>query len=42
VSRPERTAAVTDPDRAAVKRALEAMMQTRKIDITAIEAARRG
>ena len=36
------TAAITDPDRAAAKRAFEAMMQMRKIDIAAIEAARRG
>ena len=36
------TRAVTDPDRAAAKRAFDAMMQTRKIDIAAIEAARRG
>ena len=35
-------AAVTDPDRAAAKRAFEAMMQMGKIDIKAIEAARRG
>ena len=35
-------AAITDPDRAAAKRAMEAMMQMRKIDIAAIEAARRG
>lgn len=35
-------AAVTDPDRAAAKRAFEAMMQMVKIDIAAIEAARRG
>jgi predicted 3-demethylubiquinone-9 3-methyltransferase (glyoxalase superfamily) len=34
--------ATTDPDRAAAKRAFEAMMQMRKIDIAAIEAARRG
>ena len=34
--------AVTDPDRAAAKRAFEAMMQMTKIDIAAIEAARRG
>ena len=34
--------ATTDPDRAAAKRAMEAMMSMRKIDITAIEAARRG
>ena len=36
------TAAVTDPDRAAAQRAFEAMMKMRKIDIAAIEAARRG
>jgi 2-polyprenyl-6-hydroxyphenyl methylase/3-demethylubiquinone-9 3-methyltransferase len=36
------TKAVTDPDRAAVKRAFDAMMQMKKIDIAAIEAARRG
>ena len=35
-------AAITDPDRAAAKRAFEAMMQMRKIDIAAIEAAQRG
>ncbi len=34
--------ATTDPDRAAAKRAMEAMMTMRKIDIAAIEAARRG
>ncbi len=34
--------ALTDPDRAAAKRAFEAMMGMRKIDIAAIEAARRG
>ncbi|HQY94863.1 VOC family protein [Caldilinea sp.] len=34
--------AITDPDRAAAKRAFEAMMQMGKIDIAAIEAARRG
>jgi len=34
--------AVADPDRAAAKRAFEAMMTMRKIDIAAIEAARRG
>lgn len=34
--------AVTDPDRAAAKRAFAAMMQMRKIDIATIEAARRG
>ena len=36
------TKADTDPDRAAAKRAFEAMMGMRKIDIAAIEAARRG
>jgi 2-polyprenyl-6-hydroxyphenyl methylase/3-demethylubiquinone-9 3-methyltransferase len=36
------TAAIADPDRAAAKRAFEAMMQMTKIDIVAIEAARRG
>src|SRR5690348_13695723 len=35
-------AAIADPDRAAAKRAFEAMMQMKKIDIAAIEAARRG
>ncbi|WP_435016450.1 VOC family protein [Tundrisphaera sp. TA3] len=34
--------ATTDPDRAAAKRAMEAMMNMVKIDIAAIEAARRG
>jgi 2-polyprenyl-6-hydroxyphenyl methylase/3-demethylubiquinone-9 3-methyltransferase len=34
--------AITDPDRAAAKRAFNAMMQMTKIDIAAIEAARRG
>jgi 2-polyprenyl-6-hydroxyphenyl methylase/3-demethylubiquinone-9 3-methyltransferase len=34
--------AVTDPDRAAAKRAFDAMMEMTKIDIAAIEAARRG
>ena len=34
--------AITDPDRAAAKRAFKAMMQMGKIDIAAIEAARRG
>lgn len=34
--------ATTDPDRAAAKRAFEAMMEMKKIDIAAIEAARRG
>jgi 2-polyprenyl-6-hydroxyphenyl methylase/3-demethylubiquinone-9 3-methyltransferase len=33
-------AATTDPDRAAAKRAMTAMMTMRKIDIAAIEAAR--
>jgi len=32
----------TDPDRAAAKRAFDAMMTMRKIDIATIEAARRG
>jgi 2-polyprenyl-6-hydroxyphenyl methylase/3-demethylubiquinone-9 3-methyltransferase len=36
------TAAVTDPDPAAAKRAFDAMMTMGKIDIAAIEAARRG
>ncbi len=36
------TQAITDPDTAAAKRAFEAMMQMEKIDIAAIEAARRG
>src|SRR5205809_2093646 len=36
------TAAVTDPDPAAAKRAFEAMMKMTKIDIAAIEAARAG
>jgi len=35
-------AAVSDPDRAAAKRAMEAMFRMRKIDIAAIEAARAG
>lgn len=34
--------AVSDPDRAAAKRAFDAMMTMGKIDIAAIEAARRG
>jgi predicted 3-demethylubiquinone-9 3-methyltransferase (glyoxalase superfamily) len=34
--------ALADPDQAAAKRAMEAMMTMRKIDIAAIEAARRG
>ena len=36
------TQAMTDPDPAAAKRAFDAMMQMKKIDIAAIEAARRG
>jgi len=36
------TAAIADPDRAAAKRVFEAMMQMAKIDIAAIDAARRG
>ena len=36
------TQAITDPDPAAAKRAFDAMMGMRKIDIAAIEAARRG
>ncbi len=36
------TEAITDPDRAAAKRAFEAMMGMKKIDIAAIQAARRG
>jgi predicted 3-demethylubiquinone-9 3-methyltransferase (glyoxalase superfamily) len=36
------TEAYTDPDRAAAKRAFDAMMTMRRIDIAAIEAARRG
>jgi predicted 3-demethylubiquinone-9 3-methyltransferase (glyoxalase superfamily) len=36
------TAAVTDRDPAVAKRAFDAMMTMRKIDIAAIEAARRG
>ena len=35
-------AAVTDPDRAAARRAFEAMMGMKKIDIATIEAARAG
>ena len=34
--------ATTDPDRAAAKRAMEAMMTMKKIDIATIEAARAG
>src|SRR6202047_4306043 len=36
------TKAVTGPDPAAAKRAFDAMMQMKKIDIAAIQAARRG
>lgn len=36
------TEAYTSPDRAAAKRAFAAMMGMRKIDVAAIEAARRG
>jgi predicted 3-demethylubiquinone-9 3-methyltransferase (glyoxalase superfamily) len=36
------TEAIADPDPAAAKRAFDAMMQMKKIDIAAIEAARRG
>src|SRR6185437_10474806 len=36
------TKAITDPDVAAAKRAFDAMMRMRKIDIATIEAARRG
>ena len=36
------TKAVTDPDPAAAKRAFDAMMTMQKIDIAAIEAAKRG
>ena len=35
-------AAVTDPDPAAARRAFEAMMEMKKIDIATIEAAQRG
>ena len=34
--------AISDPDPAAAKRAYEAMMEMRKIDVAAIEAARTG
>jgi 2-polyprenyl-6-hydroxyphenyl methylase/3-demethylubiquinone-9 3-methyltransferase len=34
--------AIAGPDRAAARRAFEAMMGMKKIDIAAIEAARRG
>ena len=36
------TQAITDPDPKAAKRAFDAMMTMRKIDVGAIEAARRG
>ncbi|GGN45071.1 VOC family protein [Novosphingobium indicum] len=36
------TQALSDPDREAARRAMEAMMTMRKIDIAAIEAARKG
>lgn len=36
------TEAIADPDRAAARRAFEAMMEMGKIDISAIEAARHG
>jgi predicted 3-demethylubiquinone-9 3-methyltransferase (glyoxalase superfamily) len=36
------TEAIADPDRAAAKRAFEAMMEMGRIDIAKIEAARRG
>jgi 2-polyprenyl-6-hydroxyphenyl methylase/3-demethylubiquinone-9 3-methyltransferase len=36
------TQAITDPDRAAAKRAFDAMMTMKKIDVAAIEKARRG
>ena len=36
------TKALGDPDKAAAKRVMEAMMQMKKIDIAKIEAARRG
>ena len=36
------TAALADPDKAAAKRAMNAMMTMKKIDIAKIEAARRG
>lgn len=34
--------AIADPDREAAKRAFDAMLQMKKIDVAAIEAARRG
>jgi predicted 3-demethylubiquinone-9 3-methyltransferase (glyoxalase superfamily) len=36
------TDAINDPDRAAAKRAFNAMMEMKKIDVAKIEAARRG
>jgi 2-polyprenyl-6-hydroxyphenyl methylase/3-demethylubiquinone-9 3-methyltransferase len=36
------TDAIMDPDRAAAKRAFDAMMTMKKIDIATIEKARRG
>jgi len=36
------TQAITDPDRAAAKRAFDAMMTMKRIDVAKIEAARRG
>ena len=36
------TKAITDPDPAVAKRAFDAMMQMKKIDVATIEAARRG
>jgi 2-polyprenyl-6-hydroxyphenyl methylase/3-demethylubiquinone-9 3-methyltransferase len=36
------TSAIADPDPAVARRAFEAMMTMRKIDVAAIEAARRG
>jgi predicted 3-demethylubiquinone-9 3-methyltransferase (glyoxalase superfamily) len=36
------TAGVTDPNPAVAKRVFEVMMKMKKIDIAAIEAARRG
>jgi predicted 3-demethylubiquinone-9 3-methyltransferase (glyoxalase superfamily) len=36
------TEAIADPDPAAARRAFEAMMGMKKIDVAAIEAARRG
>jgi hypothetical protein len=33
---------MTDPDPAVAKRAFEAMMQRKQIDVAAIEAVRRG